>query len=172
MAKYFIDYKIPYRFLGLKSQRRLPIILQLIAILIICYVLYDQLIVKHYHYWLHRPVIVQKDLLNYNEDELRSGHWPFQIDKHYDVREIRSYVSKQKIIATADEPGEKGTPVILSPILEDLSMMSFSEYQLNIIASDRVSQNRSLPDLRNPKCLDIKYPTRLPTVTGKYPSKP
>lgn len=58
-----------------------------------------------------------------------------------------------------------GTPVILSPVLQDLAQMSFGEYQLNLVASDRVASNRSLPDLRDPKCLDIKYPKLLPTAT-------
>lgn len=166
MPKYSIDGKIiPYRFLSLKSRRLLSFILRLLVLLIICYVFYDKIIRKHH--WQRRTVIVQDDLLDYNEDDLRSGPWPFQIDKHYDVHETQPYVSKRKIIATEDQPGERGTPVRLSPILEDLSLMSFGEYQLNIVASDRVSQNRSLPDLRDPKCLDIRYPKRLPTATGK-----
>lgn len=58
-----------------------------------------------------------------------------------------------------------GTPVILSPVLQDLSELSFNEYQINIVASDKVSDNRSLPDFRDPKCLNIKYPKLLPTTS-------
>lgn len=54
---------------------------------------------------------------------------------------------------------------MLSPILQDLADMTFSEYQVNIVASDRVPNNRSLPDLRDPKCLDIKYPKKLPKAS-------
>lgn len=45
-----------------------------------------------------------------------------------------------------------GTPVILSPVLQDLADLSFGEYQINIVASDKVANNRSLPDFRDPKC--------------------
>lgn len=54
-----------------------------------------------------RKIVVQKDLLNYNEDGLRPG-WPFQINKHYDVTDVRSYTSKPKFISGLDWPGEKG----------------------------------------------------------------
>lgn len=163
MTKYSFDWKIPYRFFSLKLQ----LAIQLLVFFIICYVFYDQLIRKHYHRWQRGPLMVQEDLLDYNEDKLRSGPWPFQIVKHYYVHDLRSYVSKQRIIATEDQPGENGAPVILSPILDELSLMSFEEYELNIVASIRVSPNRSLPDLRDPKCLNIKYPKRLPTASGK-----
>lgn len=63
-----------------------------------------------------------------------------------------------------------GMSVVLSPVLRDLEQMSFGEYQLNIVASDRVSVNRSLPDLRDSKCLNIKYPSLLPTATGNINS--
>lgn len=58
-----------------------------------------------------------------------------------------------------------GTPVVLPLALQDVAELSFNEYQLNVVASDRVAHNRSLPDLRHPKCLDIKYPMLLPSVS-------
>lgn len=45
--------------------------------------------------------------------------------------------------------------------LEDVYM----EYQINIVASDKVAPNRSLPDLRDSKCLNIKYPKLLPSAS-------
>ena len=54
---------------------------------------------------------------------------------------------------------------MLSPLLQSLADASFSEYQINIVASDRVAPNRTLPDLRHPKCLYIRYPTLLPSAT-------
>lgn len=41
----------------------------------------------------------------------------------------------------------------------------YSEYQLNIVASDKVAHNRSLPDLRDSRCLNIRYPKLLPSAT-------
>lgn len=58
-----------------------------------------------------------------------------------------------------------GSPVVLSPVLQDLADISFSEYELNIVSSDRVPYNRSLPDFRHPKCLSISYPTLLPSTS-------
>lgn len=58
-----------------------------------------------------------------------------------------------------------GAPVILSPVLQELADASFFEYQINMVASDKVAPNRSLPDLRDAKCLDIRYPKLLPTAT-------
>lgn len=54
---------------------------------------------------------------------------------------------------------------MLSPVLQDLADLSFSEYQINIVSSDKVSNNRSLPDFRDPKCLDIRYPRLLPSTS-------
>lgn len=58
-----------------------------------------------------------------------------------------------------------GTPVVLPGALQDVAELSFNEYQLNVVASDRVAHNRSLPDFRDPKCLDIRYPMLLPSVS-------
>lgn len=58
-----------------------------------------------------------------------------------------------------------GTPVMLSPLLQDLADLSFSEYKINIVASNKVPHNRSLPDFRDPKCFQIKYPMLLPSVS-------
>lgn len=41
----------------------------------------------------------------------------------------------------------------------------YSEYQINILATDKVSLKRSLPDFRDPKCSEIKYPRLLPSAT-------
>lgn len=90
-----------------KLRIRLPFVLRFLIVFLVCYIFYDIIILKYY-YWPRRPVTVQKDLLDYNEDNLHLGQWPFQIDKHYDVSELRSYASKRPILATADLPGEKG----------------------------------------------------------------
>lgn len=52
----------------------------------------------------------------------------------------------------------------LGPELEDVSEI-FAEYQINIVASSKIATNRSLPDLRDTSCLDIRYPKRLPSVS-------
>lgn len=57
-----------------------------------------------------RTHIIQNDLLNYNEDNLRNM-WPFKITKNYDARDLRSYTSKPRVVPTlktAELPGEGG----------------------------------------------------------------
>lgn len=52
-------------------------------------------------------IVVQTDLLDYNEDDLRSD-WPFEITKNYDIHDLRTYTSKPIIFSTNDLPGERG----------------------------------------------------------------
>lgn len=96
------------RRLSSKFQRRCAPYLQFIIIFFICGFLFDQLIRHNNTNNIRRKKVnVQKDLLDYNEDDLRP-EWPFQIDKHYDVAEVYTYTQKQKVIAKVDLPGERG----------------------------------------------------------------
>lgn len=97
---------MPCRRLSSKFRRRCASYLQFIIIFLICAFLFDQLI-RYNNTHQQKKVIVQDDLLDYNEDDLRP-EWPFQIDKHYDVAELHAYVPKPKIIAKVDLPGERG----------------------------------------------------------------
>lgn len=54
-----------------------------------------------------REFVVQKDLLDYNEDDLRKG-WPFKITKNYDMYDLRTYISKPKVVSSENSPGEGG----------------------------------------------------------------
>lgn len=96
----------PYRFWSIKSRRRSSFFIQFCIVFFICIFLFDRIILQS-HYFIRKNVIVQTDLLDYNEDKLRSD-WPFQIDKHYDVNDLQTYYPKPKIIAKADLPGERG----------------------------------------------------------------
>ncbi|XP_055296045.1 polypeptide N-acetylgalactosaminyltransferase 5-like isoform X2 [Sitodiplosis mosellana] len=110
-----------------------------------------------------RTFVVQKDLLDYNEDSLRTG-WPFQITKHYDMYDLRTYTPKPKVISTQNLPGERGMAVQIPNEIMQLANW-YSEYQINILASDKVAPKRSLPDFRDPKCLNIRYPRLLPSAS-------
>lgn len=57
-----------------------------------------------------KSVVVQKDLLNYNEDGLRQG-WPFKITKNYDMYDLRTYISKPVFLSSLNLPGERGDAV-------------------------------------------------------------
>lgn len=63
-------------------------------------------------------------------------------------------------------PGEQGQPVVLDDHDEIiLSNKLIREFSYNVIASDKISLNRSLPDSRNEQCSVIKYRSDLPAVS-------
>lgn len=149
----------------IKLNRQTSYYFKCAAVIFIFVAAFEKLIVENV--FRRRTFIVQKDLINYNEDGLHSM-WPFKITKNYDARDLRSYTSKPRIIPTvktAELPGEGGTPVVIPKVLADIIELSFNEYQINIVASEKVALNRSLPDFRNPKCLDTKYPKLLPSAS-------
>ncbi|XP_031634085.1 polypeptide N-acetylgalactosaminyltransferase 13-like [Contarinia nasturtii] len=141
------------------AQRIKILCIRIVIVLLVLKMLYS-LFAGNVSFW-RSEIIVQSDLLDYNEDGLRPG-WPFQITKNYHMYDLRKYSPKQKIISNS-RPGDEGKPIII-PILEDLSD-AYSEYEINIVASNRVTPNRSLPDYRDPKCIDITYPSVLPTAS-------
>ncbi|XP_050425179.1 polypeptide N-acetylgalactosaminyltransferase 5 isoform X1 [Adelges cooleyi] len=62
-------------------------------------------------------------------------------------------------------PGEGGQGVIIKPEQELIMKEKFKENQFNIMASDMISLNRSLKDVRQPDCKNKKYPTLMPTTS-------
>ncbi len=61
--------------------------------------------------------------------------------------------------------GEMGAPVQVPEHLKNLAKEKHSLHQLNIVASDLVSLNRRLPDIRHERCRDVTYPRKLPRVS-------
>ncbi|VDI62464.1 Hypothetical predicted protein, partial [Mytilus galloprovincialis] len=62
-------------------------------------------------------------------------------------------------------PGEKGKAVILEGEEKALGEKLYKKEAFNIIASDKISLQRSVPDVRDPGCKNIKYPKELPTAS-------
>ncbi|OQR75654.1 polypeptide N-acetylgalactosaminyltransferase 5-like [Tropilaelaps mercedesae] len=62
-------------------------------------------------------------------------------------------------------PGENGKAVQIPPEEEELRKQKFKINQFNLLASERIALNRSLPDVRLPACLQKTYPPRLPTTS-------
>ncbi|XP_071507469.1 polypeptide N-acetylgalactosaminyltransferase 1-like [Diadema antillarum] len=58
-----------------------------------------------------------------------------------------------------------GKPVILEPQLEEKAKFLFHENAFNLIASDRIAFNRSLPDFRPEACKSINYSSSLPNTS-------
>ncbi|XP_078321051.1 putative N-acetylgalactosaminyltransferase 9 isoform X2 [Crassostrea virginica] len=61
--------------------------------------------------------------------------------------------------------GEKGRAVTLEGEEKKLADSLFKKEAFNIIASDKIALDRSIPDVRDTRCRDVKYPARLPTAS-------
>ncbi|XP_033099065.1 polypeptide N-acetylgalactosaminyltransferase 1-like isoform X2 [Anneissia japonica] len=57
-----------------------------------------------------------------------------------------------------DGPGENGKAVVIPPEKEELQKEMFKINQFNLMASDMISLNRSLPDVRMEGCKNKVYP--------------
>ncbi|XP_058453166.1 polypeptide N-acetylgalactosaminyltransferase 3 [Malaya genurostris] len=92
-----------------------------------------------------------------------------QIVGHYVGAGVASNVSKDFLNTNNFSPipgaGENGDPVVIQA--RDLLKMQqlFQLNRYNLLASDRIALNRSLPDVRKPKCLSKIYPSKLPTTS-------
>ncbi|XP_055346582.1 LOW QUALITY PROTEIN: probable N-acetylgalactosaminyltransferase 9 [Paramacrobiotus metropolitanus] len=64
-----------------------------------------------------------------------------------------------------DAPGENGQGVVLTKDEQEQADALFKKEAFNIIASDKISLQRTVPDVRDPKCKDIEYDAELPTAS-------
>ena len=76
------------------------------------------------------------------------------------LHSVRALVDNNKIYL-----GEMGEPVEIPQNLKSQAKSRQSIHQLNVVASELVSLNRRLADVRNSACLNLKYPNRLPKTT-------
>ncbi|XP_040061981.1 polypeptide N-acetylgalactosaminyltransferase 5 [Ixodes scapularis] len=79
--------------------------------------------------------------------------------------EFRSWVAVELKQNPSDWPGENGRGVEIGKDEEALKKEKFKLNQFNLLASDRIALNRSLPDVRLEKCKDKVYPEKLPTTS-------
>ena len=66
-------------------------------------------------------------------------------------------------------PGEQGSAVHTKPEEAALRKKLYYQNGFNALASDKMSLNRSIRDLRHPECLKQKYRRQLPTVSIVVP---
>ncbi|WKY00836.1 hypothetical protein Q1695_015116 [Nippostrongylus brasiliensis] len=62
-------------------------------------------------------------------------------------------------------PGENGAPVILEGEEKRIAEQQMKKYFMNVLASDKISLDRSIPDSRSRECLSLSYPRDLPTAS-------
>ncbi|XP_075980228.1 polypeptide N-acetylgalactosaminyltransferase 5 isoform X1 [Anticarsia gemmatalis] len=83
----------------------------------------------------------------------------------YPKSRLQSWEPAPVVKPVGSSPGEMGKPVNIPIEEEKLMLDKFQENQFNLLASDRISINRSLTDVRFEKCKDKPYPKLLPTTS-------
>lgn len=73
------------------------------------------------------------------------------VNKKYDDEKLVEWEPAPPIHHDPTEPGHLGKPVILPAELKESAKKRFPEHMINVVASDLVSFNRTLPDIRHEK---------------------
>lgn len=103
---------------------------------------------------------------NYYDDGLRSD-WPFKISLHYHDRLLYEWTEpiRNRNASNPSNRGEYGRAFVATKDEEELMKRLHRQHNYNVFASQKISVRRSLSDHRNPECLKITYPKKLPTTT-------
>lgn len=76
---------------------------------------------------------------------------------------LGNYEVEEKRLTTL--PGENGEPVYTSMTEKAEADASIREYGFNMVASDKISMSRTVPDTRMSECKYWHYPEKLPTAS-------
>ncbi|XP_044253613.1 polypeptide N-acetylgalactosaminyltransferase 5 isoform X1 [Tribolium madens] len=87
------------------------------------------------------------------------------VQSTYKQTELRRWRPAPTVVPAHGLPGEMGKAVHIPPEQEGLMKEKFKLNQFNLLASDMISLNRSLADVRLEGCKDKKYPKLLPTTS-------
>lgn len=85
--------------------------------------------------------------------------------REYAGWELRRWRPAPTVTEDPGKPGEMGRPVNIPSDQEALMKEKFKLNQFNILASDLISLNRSLQDVRQEGCKEKQYPALLPTTS-------
>lgn len=66
----------------------------------------------------------------------------------YPINDLHLWEKAPVVTESKESPGAMGKPVRLPPAIERLVADKFKLNQFNVLASDAISLNRSLPDVR------------------------
>uniref|UniRef100_A0A1B0BSE2 Polypeptide N-acetylgalactosaminyltransferase n=1 Tax=Glossina palpalis gambiensis TaxID=67801 RepID=A0A1B0BSE2_9MUSC len=87
------------------------------------------------------------------------------VSQTYRSTVLHKWYSAPTIGEQRGKPGEMGKPVKMPNEMKEMAKEKFKENQFNLVASDMISLNRSLTDVRHDKCRDKSYPSKLPTTS-------
>ncbi|KAB7498719.1 Polypeptide N-acetylgalactosaminyltransferase 5 [Armadillidium nasatum] len=106
-------------------------------------------------------------LLGHKEEEVDNMLPPDAAGWHFDypVRVLHRWKPKPPVPEQTGHPGEMGKPVRTPPEEERKMKEKFKLNQFNLLASDKISLNRSLPDVRLEGCKNKEYPPLMPTTS-------
>ncbi|XP_057666804.1 polypeptide N-acetylgalactosaminyltransferase 5 isoform X2 [Diorhabda carinulata] len=102
---------------------------------------------------------VQEDTLNEPNNGING------VSKTYAPKTLRRWRPAPVVPPVSGKVGEMGKPVHIPPEQEALMKEKFKLNQFNLLASDMISLNRSLVDVRLEGCKTKKYPTLLPSTS-------
>ncbi|XP_023170695.1 polypeptide N-acetylgalactosaminyltransferase 5 isoform X3 [Drosophila hydei] len=78
---------------------------------------------------------------------------------------LKKWFQAPTVRESRGKPGEMGKPVKIGADMKDIMKEKFKENQFNLLASDMISLNRSLTDVRHENCRHKHYPSKLPTTS-------
>ncbi|KAH8281847.1 hypothetical protein KR054_003305 [Drosophila jambulina] len=93
------------------------------------------------------------------------GFAPGGISMTYPSVVLKKWFLAPTVQEAKGKPGEMGKPVKIPADMKDLMKDKFKENQFNLLASDMISLNRSLTDVRHEGCRRKHYPSKLPTTS-------
>ncbi|KAH8260354.1 hypothetical protein KR026_009947 [Drosophila bipectinata] len=93
------------------------------------------------------------------------GFAPGGISMTYPSMVLKKWFLAPTVQEAKGKPGEMGKPVKIPADMKDIMKDKFKENQFNLLASDMISLNRSLTDVRHEGCRRKHYPSKLPTTS-------
>ena len=85
--------------------------------------------------------------------------------EEYPRNKLRSWSAARVVPKQKGTPGEMGKPVQIPSDREQEKKEKFKINQFNLLASEMISLNRSLQDVRLSQCKSKVYPSLLPTTS-------
>ncbi|XP_059173884.1 N-acetylgalactosaminyltransferase 7-like [Physella acuta] len=122
---------------------------------------------EEYRKWQQRHKDEQKNKLNDLED-LHSEDTPKMIARKSETAVLKKNVFgnfEPPDLPTKEGPGENGKPVHLSSEEKYQAEQSVTEFGFNMVASDKVAMDRSIPDTRPEECKHWHYSTKQPKAS-------
>ncbi|KRF98280.1 uncharacterized protein Dwil_GK23729, isoform B [Drosophila willistoni] len=93
------------------------------------------------------------------------GFAPGGISMTYRSVVLKKWFQAPTVREQHGQPGEMGKPVKIPADMKEVMKEKFKENQFNLLASDMISLNRSLTDVRHENCRRKHYASKLPTTS-------